>query len=63
MYGFYSEKQLEIMKRNGYNAIVYLTPDGKEVIVTEVKQINESNKWYDDCVYVGEVVKYVRQIK
>ena len=44
---------------------IYLTIDGREVEVTEVvKDVNSYNKKrFPDSVYLGQVTKWVRQVK
>ena len=43
-------------------ACVYSTPDGKEVIVTEVTEdiTGAANMW-DDKVFVGQVLNFIRK--
>lgn len=54
-HGWYSEK---MAKRSG--TVVWADPEGNEVTVTEVSSSDACpNKW-DDTVYVGPVVAYVR---
>ena len=58
-YGWYSEA---CDRRNGH--AVYLDKDGNEVKITEVMSDSDkkpTNKWNDN-IYVGEVVKWVRTI-
>jgi len=61
--GWYSEKQRNISWRNDKPcAHVYLTPEGKEVLVTEITMgLTTSSKW-DDIKMVGPVDKWVRSI-
>lgn len=61
LYGFYSKKQEEVG-----GSSVYLTPDGREVVVTIV---SHSEQWPlggdrpipEGMVYVGEVTRCMRQ--
>ena len=69
MYGFYSQKQRETTRRwnarvtNVPNsASVYLTPQGEEVICTEVCKEDKPFGEWDDYVRLGEVVRWVRGI-
>ena len=61
--GWYSEKQRNISWCNDKPcAHVYLTPEGKEVLVTEITMgLTTSSKW-DDIKMVGPVDKWVRSI-
>ena len=66
--GWYSEKQRETSwnfrneSKERSIANVYLTPDGREVIITEItKSYNYSSNW-DDVKMVGPVTKWVRPI-
>ena len=69
--GWYSEKQrncnwrLIHVNEDGYehpSANIYLTPEGKEITVTEVTDgLTTSSKW-DDMKMVGPVSKWVRSI-
>ena len=61
--GWYSEKQRNISWRDDKPcAHVYLTPEGKEVLVTEVTMgLTTSSKW-DDIKMIGPVDKWVRSI-
>ena len=64
--GWYSEKQRNILWECKHDinpcANVYLTPEGKEIIVTEVTDgLTTSSKW-DDIKMVGPVDKWVRSI-
>lgn len=61
--GWYSEKQRNVLWGDGKpSAHVYLTPEGKEILVTEVTDgLTTSSKW-DDIKMVGPVDKWVRNI-
>ena len=65
--GWYSEKQRNTFWTLNFGdnrpcANVYLTPEGKEVLVTEVTMgLTTSSKW-DDIKMVGPVDKWVRSI-
>ena len=63
--GWYSEKQRNCfwyMDNKKACAHVYLTPEGKEVIVTEVTDgLTTTSKW-NDMKMVGPVVDWVRNI-
>ena len=76
LYGWYSQKQSNLYqqinnkykynlnrpeKRPKYN--IYLTKDGKEVSVTWVSTSNNRNDFnFDDIVFKGEVVRWIRSI-
>tara|TARA_Y100001968_G_C19430866_1_gene756961 strand:+ start:2167 stop:2613 length:447 start_codon:yes stop_codon:yes gene_type:complete len=69
--GWYSEKQRNTLWRIRFYhgndkpdpcANVYLTPEGKEVIVTEVTDGLELNSKWDDVKMIGPVTKWVRGI-
>jgi len=57
MFGWYSEKQAELIGK-----LKYETPDGSFVIVTEVSQGREYPSKWDDVIFVGEVVQYREHI-
>jgi len=61
--GWYSEKQRNVLWGDDKPcAYVYLTPEGKEVLVTEVTMgLTTSGKW-DDIKMIGPVDKWVRSI-
>lgn len=67
LYGFYSRKaHLHFCKHQiggGHApALVYTTPDGREVVVTVVsdqQDIGATNYGWDDTVAIGPVVKFV----
>jgi hypothetical protein len=75
MWGFYSQKARDSFRRAKkfncpgeieHTAIVYLTPDGREVIVTLVQKneskLDKNSYFWPDTVSVGEVTKFVRLI-
>lgn len=57
-HGFYSKKAHE-----KFGAIVYKSSKGNEIVVTQVGD-NPSLRTYkwDDTVYVGEVISYVKDL-
>jgi len=59
LYGLFSEKQKEA--NNQY--YIYLDTSGQKVIVTEVKKQPEKNENFDDCLVLGEVSKFVSNVK
>ena len=61
--GWYSEKQRNVLWGDDKPcAHVYLTPEGKEVLVTEVTiGLTTSSKW-DDIKMIGPLDKWVRSI-
>tara|TARA_B100001142_G_C13980800_1_gene518717 strand:- start:69 stop:347 length:279 start_codon:yes stop_codon:yes gene_type:complete len=61
--GWYSEKQRNTKWGYGNpSAHVYLTPEGKEIVVTLVTDgLTTSGKW-DDMKMIGPVDKWVRNI-
>ena len=62
--GWYSEKQRNAIWCIGKSrcASIYLTPEGKEIFVTEVTDgLTTSSRW-DDMKMVGPVTKWVRNI-
>lgn len=71
LYGWYSAKQVEMWGNriydsddpNAVTAVLYSTPDGSTVIVTEVTSNPERPYGnFDDYVCLGEVVSYIRPI-
>ena len=65
--GWYSEKQRNCLwnlnnKDGKPCAHVYLTPEGEEVIVTEVTSSTLISSKWDDIKMVGPVTKWVRNI-
>ena len=69
--GWYSEKQRNTLWRMRFGrgndkpdpcANMYLTPEGKEVMITEVTDGLELNSKWDDIKMVGPVTKWVRGI-
>lgn len=57
-YGWFSEEQQEINKIIYY----YKNVEGKEVVVTEVKN-NTDNSNFEDAKYVGIVTDYIKKVK
>lgn len=71
LYGWYSEKQAAMwvgmadyqLDRERQKICIYTTPDGKEVAVTEVTSSPEKGRGnFDDYLFVGEVVGFVRHL-
>jgi hypothetical protein len=69
--GWYSEKQRNCNYRIRYSngkdrpdpsANIYLTPEGKEVVVTEVTDSLVMTSTWDDMNMIGPVSKWVRSI-
>jgi len=58
LYGLYSKTQEHTNKKH----YIYLDKDNKEVLVTEVRNVCEKNEFFDDCLVLGEVIKFVRSV-
>ena len=56
-HGWYSAKQSKLA-----GEIVYTTPDGSEVVLTEVSPTKDYPSEWDDVEYVGPVVSFVRRL-
>ena len=68
--GWYSEKQRNCIWRiamfnndNSPCAHVYLTPEGKEVIVTEVTDGLTTSSVWDDMKMVGPVIRHLGSVR
>ena len=59
LYGLYSKTQ----KQKNKKIYIYLNDKNKEVWVTEVRNINQTNNNFDDCILMGEVFKFVRSVE
>ena len=68
-HGWYSEKQKNIIKfdekgdSNKFSFHIYLNESGEEVEVTEVSLSPQYTSDWDDVIYKGCVIKWVRSIK
>lgn len=54
-HGWYSQK----MASRGF-VVIYATPDGQEVRVTDVTYSKRHNLGWDDVVYVGPVTRFIQ---
>ena len=59
LYGLYSNTQ----KQKNKKIYIYLNDKNKEVWVTEVRNINQTNNNFDDCILMGEVFKFVGSLE
>jgi hypothetical protein len=62
-HAWYSEAQERNYNESGCAAYIYLDESGKEIKITEVREVSLGNQpisRYDDLKYLGIVVKWIR---
>ena len=59
VFGFFSQKQLNVKQRKKKKEIFYVNMDDKIVQVTEVSHNEDTNSKFDDFIKLGKLKRYI----